>query len=135
MCQRRWSDFEAHCLPLPAIARLIVPDRSWREQSGLSLAVVLPEPYNVRRRPHDTRLEEGQILRLIGQVRERTTARVAMAMITLAFVIAAATYGWMNPLFEAPDELWHFMYVEHLKSEHSLPVAVQSAGGLTPRQE
>ena len=58
-----------------------------------------------------------------------------MAAITLAFVIAAATYGWMNPLFEAPDELWHFMYVEHLKSEHSLPVAGQSDGGLTPRQE
>ena len=38
------------------------------------------------------------------------------------FLILAVAYSVVNPLFEAPDEVWHFRYVTHLAEGHGLPV-------------
>ena len=39
-----------------------------------------------------------------------------------AFVVLAAVYGWVNPIFEAPDELQHFYYVRHIAQTGTLAV-------------
>jgi hypothetical protein len=37
------------------------------------------------------------------------------------FVGLAAFYSLMTPLFEAPDEVWHYAYVRYLAEKHRLP--------------
>src|SRR5262245_38246809 len=37
------------------------------------------------------------------------------------FVLLAGVYSVVNPLFEAPDEVWHFEYVRWLAEGHGLP--------------
>lgn len=45
-----------------------------------------------------------------------------VALPTFAFVIISAIYGVTVPLWESPDELAHFDYIEHLVKTRSLPV-------------
>lgn len=45
-----------------------------------------------------------------------------IAPIILIFIILGVTYSLVNPIFEAPDELYHFAYVRHLATGHGLPV-------------
>lgn len=65
----------------------------------------------------------------------RVSARVLLALLLAGYFTLALAYGWLNPVFEAPDELWHFLYVDHLQRNHALPVQdpLQKEGG--PRQE
>jgi len=37
------------------------------------------------------------------------------------FVVLTAFYSLMTPLFEAPDEVWHYAYVRYLAEKHRLP--------------
>lgn len=46
---------------------------------------------------------------------------VALA-IALLFCGVAAVYSMMTPLFESPDELWHYPYVWHIAQTGTLPV-------------
>jgi hypothetical protein len=39
----------------------------------------------------------------------------------MAFVGLATLYSLTTPLFEAPDEVWHYAYVRHLAEKHTLP--------------
>ncbi len=50
--------------------------------------------------------------------------------VVLAFIVLAGTYSVVTPLFEAPDEIWHYPYVKHLADGHGLPVLDPSAPGL-----
>ena len=51
----------------------------------------------------------------------RATDRAIWAVV-LAFVVLAATYSVVTPLFEASDELCHYPYVAHLANGGGLPV-------------
>lgn len=50
------------------------------------------------------------------------TRRIALAVIAALYVALAAVYAWTTPLFEAPDETWHFWYVKHLADGGGLAV-------------
>lgn len=47
--------------------------------------------------------------------------RIALA-ITWIFGCVAAVYSVITPLFESPDELWHYPYVWHIAQTGTLPV-------------
>ena len=46
----------------------------------------------------------------------------AIALILAVFIALAATYSVVTPIFEASDELWHYLFVKHLADGNSLPV-------------
>lgn len=48
----------------------------------------------------------------------------------IAFLLAGILYAWSAPLFEAPDESWHFAFADHVMRNRSLPV--QQPGTDTP---
>lgn len=52
---------------------------------------------------------------------------LAITLIVLAFIALGTIYSVVNPIFEAPDEMWHYFYIKHLADGHGLPV--QSAKG------
>lgn len=56
-------------------------------------------------------------------------------IILIAFIALGIIYSTTTPLFEAPDEQWHFAFVQHVATGRGLPV--QSTGQLThlARQE
>ena len=43
-------------------------------------------------------------------------------LILIAFVILGTLYSVVVPLFEAPDEVWHYLYVKHFADGNGLPV-------------
>lgn len=45
-----------------------------------------------------------------------------LVVLLLAFVSLATLYNVANPIFEAPDELWHFRFVRNLATGQGLPV-------------
>ena len=49
-------------------------------------------------------------------------AHPLLAIILFAFILLAAIYSVATPIFEAGDEIWHFPFVQHLATGHSLPV-------------
>ena len=46
----------------------------------------------------------------------------ALAAIVMAFVLLGTTYSVATPLFETPDEVWHYLYVKHIADGGGLPV-------------
>src|SRR5512140_3362381 len=46
----------------------------------------------------------------------------ALLMIVVAFVVLALIYSFTVPLFEGPDEIWHYAFANHLASGGGLPV-------------
>jgi 4-amino-4-deoxy-L-arabinose transferase-like glycosyltransferase len=48
--------------------------------------------------------------------------RRALTLLVVAFCLLGALYGGVVPLFEAPDEIWHFSFIEVLARERRLPV-------------
>lgn len=61
--------------------------------------------------------------------------RRALASILILFVCLATLYSVVNPLFEAPDELWHYGVVQHLRTGQGLPVLVTGQSLAPPAQE
>ncbi len=58
----------------------------------------------------------------------RSIARLARQHTTIILIVTAflglgATYSIVNPLFESPDEIWHYQYVKYLADGHGLPVS------------
>lgn len=49
-------------------------------------------------------------------------SRFVVAVILVAYGVLGVTYAWVTPLFEAPDENWHFWYVKHLADGQGLAV-------------
>ena len=65
----------------------------------------------------------------------RLTRRGPLALVAVGYLALALAYGWLNPVFEAPDELWHYLYVDHLQRNHALPVQDPAQKETGPRQE
>jgi hypothetical protein len=53
---------------------------------------------------------------------KRERARIYALTITCVFCLIATGYSTVTPLFESPDELWHYPYVWHIAQTGSLPV-------------
>lgn len=45
-----------------------------------------------------------------------------LVLILLAFVALGVVYSVVTPLFETPDEVWHFQYLRHIAQTAGLPV-------------
>ncbi|MCL4534255.1 MAG: DUF2142 domain-containing protein, partial [Bacteroidetes bacterium] len=56
-------------------------------------------------------------------------------IVSLLFVALAALYSFVNPVFEAPDELWHYRYIVHLARGGGLPVQTSEAEANVAQQE
>src|SRR5512143_260569 len=48
--------------------------------------------------------------------------RFTFCVLLIAFVVLALTYSLTVPLFEGPDEIWHYAFANHLASGGGLPV-------------
>lgn len=46
-----------------------------------------------------------------------------LGLILLSYAILAVSYSVTDPVFEGPDEIHHYAYVDYLQREHTLPVA------------
>ncbi len=57
-----------------------------------------------------------------------------LALILVAFGLLAGLYSVTTPAFETPDEIWHFAYVHHLRTQGSLPVSQPDTPGLWRQQ-
>lgn len=58
----------------------------------------------------------------IERSRLARVTRHALLVIIPAFVILSGVYSVVTPLFEGPDEIWHFAYADHLADGGGLPV-------------
>jgi len=45
-----------------------------------------------------------------------------LKLILIAFVALGTLYSVVVPVFEAPDEVWHYLYIKHFADGHGLPV-------------
>ncbi|MCE5257536.1 MAG: DUF2142 domain-containing protein [Chloroflexi bacterium] len=50
------------------------------------------------------------------------SVRWALAGLIVLYLLLAGTYSVINPLFEAPDEAWHYAFVQHMAQGQPLPV-------------
>jgi 4-amino-4-deoxy-L-arabinose transferase-like glycosyltransferase len=62
--------------------------------------------------------------RLLGWFKENA----ALATIMALYVILALGYNLADPLFEPPDEVFHYGFVRYIQQEHALPVAQLDTG-------
>ncbi len=58
-----------------------------------------------------------------------------IVLVLLAFIALGALYSVTTPLFEAPDEQWHFAFVQNVATGHGLPVQVPGQMAHLARQE
>ncbi len=56
------------------------------------------------------------------KVRALWRADWAIGLILFAFIVLGITYSLVTPIFEAPDEIQHYFYVNYLADEQALPV-------------
>lgn len=52
-----------------------------------------------------------------------------LILLLLAFALLALTHNAFTPVFEAPDEVWHYAYVRWLAEGHGLPAMDDDASG------
>ncbi len=52
-----------------------------------------------------------------------------LAVLLIAFAALTLLHGWATPLFEAPDEVWHYAYVRWLAEGNGLPSMTDNASG------
>ncbi len=55
--------------------------------------------------------------------------RKSLACLLLLFGVIGLTYSLITPLFEAPDEVWHYAYVRYLAEQRALPSLTDDASG------
>ena len=49
------------------------------------------------------------------------TARRQLALVLGLYLLITLAYGMVNPLFEAPDEHWHFFTAVYITENQALP--------------
>ena len=59
----------------------------------------------------------------------------AIVLVLILFVALGIVYSTTTPLFEAPDEQWHFAFVQHVATGRGLPVQALGAPAHLARQE
>lgn len=55
--------------------------------------------------------------------------------VLVVFIVLASAYSISTPLFEAPDEQWHFAFVQYIAQRHELPVQHPGQPDHLARQE
>ena len=50
------------------------------------------------------------------------------------YLLLASLFSFVTPPFEAPDEIWHFAFVQHLVTQRTLPVAEPNSRALWRQQ-
>ena len=55
-------------------------------------------------------------------IRETLRAHLEIAIVLALFVALGIVYSTTTPLFEAPDEQWHFAFAQYVAMGHGLPV-------------
>jgi len=63
------------------------------------------------------------------------TRHAALLVILVAYAALAASYNLTNPIFEAPDEIWHYLYVRHLAEGRGLPYQQRKTFDVLAQQE
>ena len=58
----------------------------------------------------------------MNRLAEIVAQHKAITTILVAFVLLSTTYSMVTPIFEAPDELQHYFFVQHLADGEGLPV-------------
>ncbi|HUT16446.1 MAG TPA: hypothetical protein VMY98_09415, partial [Anaerolineae bacterium] len=53
---------------------------------------------------------------------QELTLRWILPLILIVFVVLGTIYSIVTPLFETPDEIWHYLYVKHFADGGDLPV-------------
>jgi 4-amino-4-deoxy-L-arabinose transferase-like glycosyltransferase len=56
------------------------------------------------------------------KISEARVTRYSLLVILIAFVVLSVVYSLIVPLFEGPDEIWHYAFANHLASGGELPV-------------
>ncbi len=51
----------------------------------------------------------------------RRNRRILLGLILLGYAVVTLIYGTLNPLFEAPDEVWHFFTAQYIAENGALP--------------
>jgi len=54
----------------------------------------------------------------------------AIALILVTFIVLGTTYSLVTPIFEAPDEIYHYFFIKHLADGKGLPVQDPENPGL-----
>lgn len=62
-------------------------------------------------------------------------SRATIALIIAVYTVLAVFYSLATPVFEAPDELWHYLVIRHIVDYDSLPIQVRPPGESLSRQE
>lgn len=58
----------------------------------------------------------------LGRIAKLPRSAPELTVIVAAFLLLATLYSIVTPIFEAGDEIWHYPFVQHLATGHSLPV-------------
>ncbi|MFQ5855524.1 MAG: ArnT family glycosyltransferase [Anaerolineae bacterium] len=69
------------------------------------------------------RLERSQVWR--GEqraIRSTSTFNAYSVLVVGTFILLATVYSVVTPLFEAPDEVWHFRFITHMVDTGTLPI-------------
>ena len=62
--------------------------------------------------------------------RSAQNVKRALAAVVVLYLLLGAVYSVVTPLFEAPDESFHFFFVQYLREQRSLPVQGQPGDAL-----
>jgi hypothetical protein len=69
-----------------------------------------------------------------AQARPDRWPRLGLGVLLAAYLLLAGTYNFVNPIFEGPDEIWHYLYVRHLAAGQGLPHEVTWTSLLSIRE-
>ena len=61
--------------------------------------------------------------------RQTDKSRAYLFLLLLLFFLLGSVCSLVTPVFEAPDEVWHYAYVRYLAEEHALPALTDDASG------
>jgi 4-amino-4-deoxy-L-arabinose transferase-like glycosyltransferase len=61
--------------------------------------------------------------------------RLNIGLVLIAFVVLGVAYSLATPIFEKPDEMWHFAYIKRLVDGQGYPDAPQAISDDAPSQE
>ncbi len=64
----------------------------------------------------------GQVLLAKEQERKQSGTLTAVGLILALYLLVTITYGLINPLFEAPDEVWHYFTAQYIAENGRLPL-------------
>ncbi|MDO8671552.1 MAG: glycosyltransferase family 39 protein, partial [Dehalococcoidia bacterium] len=84
-------------------------------------------------------VKEAVAIRLASVVPMAQTGRrwhrLLLSGIIIAYIVLGVTYSFINPLFESPDEQWHFAFVKYVVDHRELPIQPPDKYGHDVAQE